>query len=88
MTFNRTKIQRGQGMVEYIIILALIAIASIGVYSLFGKAVRNQAAGLSQEFSGKTAKQQIDNAQTASNTASSDANTKKDMGTYQDQNGK
>ena len=88
MSIVRTSKQRGQGMVEYIIILALIAIAAIGVYSLFGKSIRNQAAGLSQEFSGKTAKTQITNAQTASNTAASDANTIKDMGSYQNQNGK
>ena len=87
MSIVRTK-QRGQGMVEYIIILALIAIAAIGVYSLFGKSIRNQAAGLSQEFSGKTATQQISDAKAASDAAASDANTIKDMGSYQNQNGK
>jgi Flp pilus assembly pilin Flp len=32
---------RGQGMTEYIIIVALIAIAAIGVITLFGDNIRN-----------------------------------------------
>ncbi|MFO1427977.1 MAG: hypothetical protein U1F11_13595 [Steroidobacteraceae bacterium] len=32
----------GQGMTEYIIIVALIAIAAIGVYTAFGDIVRGQ----------------------------------------------
>lgn len=34
--------QRGQGMTEYIIIVALIAVAAIGIYQAFGKVVRTQ----------------------------------------------
>jgi type IV pilus assembly protein PilA len=34
--------QRGQGMTEYIIIVALIAVAAIGVYQAFGDVVRSQ----------------------------------------------
>ena len=33
---------RGQGMTEYIIIVALIAVAAIGVYTAFGDIVRGQ----------------------------------------------
>jgi len=33
--------QFGQGMTEYIIIVALIAVAAIGVYRLFGDTLRN-----------------------------------------------
>jgi len=43
---------RGQGMTEYIIIVALIAVAAIGVYNLFGKTVRNQTAGMSAALGG------------------------------------
>lgn len=82
MSMIRTNSQRGQGMVEYIIILAMIAIAAIGIYSLFGKTVRNQAAGLTQELAGKQGAQQITAAQTASNKAASNANQAKDMGSY------
>ena len=43
---------RGQGMTEYIIIVALIAIAAIGVYSFFGKTVRNQSAAMAAALGG------------------------------------
>jgi Flp pilus assembly pilin Flp len=39
-------------MMEYIIIAALIAIASIAVYSAFGRTTRNQSAGLAKELAG------------------------------------
>jgi len=44
--------QRGQGMTEYIVIVALIAIAAIAVYQYFGQTVRNQTAAIAQELSG------------------------------------
>ncbi len=44
--------QRGQGMTEYIIIVALIAVSAIGVYALFGKTIRQQVAGLAGEVAG------------------------------------
>jgi len=37
---NLAKKTRGQGMTEYIIIVALIAIAAIGVVTLFGDNIR------------------------------------------------
>jgi Flp pilus assembly pilin Flp len=43
---------RGQGMTEYIIIVALIAVAAIGVYSIFGKTVRNQTSGMAAALGG------------------------------------
>jgi hypothetical protein len=72
----------GQGMTEYIIIVALIAIAAIGVYSFFGQTVRQQTAGMAQELSGKSASEQIKGAQTAAGGAASDAAQKKGMGDY------
>ena len=45
----------GQGMTEYIIIVALIAIAAIGVYGAFGKTVRGQMAATAQTLAGKDA---------------------------------
>lgn len=45
--------QFGQGMTEYIIIVALIAIAAIAVYSIFGDVVRSQVGGMAQELAGK-----------------------------------
>lgn len=46
--------QKGQGMTEYIIIVALIAIAAIGVYTAFGKTVRGQMAVTAQALGGNS----------------------------------
>lgn len=45
--------QLGQGMTEYIIIVALIAIAGIAAYSMFGKTMQGAVADVSTELSGK-----------------------------------
>jgi Flp pilus assembly pilin Flp len=47
--------QRGQGMTEYIIIVALVAIGAIGVYNLFGKTVRDQTSAMALGLSGNQA---------------------------------
>lgn len=47
--------QLGQGMTEYIIIVALIAISAIVVYNLFGSTVRTQVGGMAAELGGGTA---------------------------------
>jgi Flp pilus assembly pilin Flp len=44
--------QLGQGMTEYIIIVAVIAIASIAVYSYFGDTLRNQTAAAATALAG------------------------------------
>jgi Flp pilus assembly pilin Flp len=51
MLRNRKK-QLGQGMTEYIIIVALIAVAAISVYNLFGQTVRTQVGDLAAELGG------------------------------------
>ncbi len=79
-------VQRGQGMTEYIIIVALIAVAAIGIYTLFGQALRNQTAGLAMELSGQDAAGAIGAAQTNANTAQTNANTRKGLDTYNQQN--
>lgn len=43
---------RGQGMTEYIIIVALIAIAAIAAVSFFGKTVQGAFAGLAASLTG------------------------------------
>ena len=55
---------RGQGMTEYIIIVALIAVAAIGVYNYFGRTVRNQTAAMAAGLAGQ---------QAAANTATTQA---------------
>lgn len=46
--------QLGQGMTEYIIIVALIAIAAIAAYSFFGDTLRNQVGGMASEMAGQS----------------------------------
>ncbi len=72
----------GQGMTEYIIVVALIAVAAIGVYTLFGQTIRNQTAGLALEVSGQTASTAIGNAQSNATTASTNANARKGLDNY------
>lgn len=74
--------QRGQGMTEYIIIVALIAVAAIGTYQFFGQTVRNQTAGIAAEISGQNAQDRITNSQTSANSASAEGNTTKGLATY------
>ncbi|MFT7722004.1 MAG: pilus assembly protein [Roseateles sp.] len=76
----------GQGMMEYIIIVALIAVAAIGVYSMFGKTVRNQSAGLAKELSGNKADTAITNAGTSSTSAQTRADTTKGLAEYNKDN--
>jgi hypothetical protein len=72
----------GQGMTEYIVVVALIAVAAIGIYTLFGQTLRNQTAGLALEVAGQDAAAAIGNAQTNANTASGNANQRKGLDTY------
>ena len=48
------KKQLGQGMTEYIIIVALVAIAAIGVYSAFGHTLQAQVAQITSGVAGDT----------------------------------
>jgi len=73
--------QLGQGMTEYIIIVALIAVAAIGVYSYFGDTVKSQTAGLAAELSGGSAvSAQADAAAAADSADAASAHTT--LGTY------
>ena len=46
--------RRGQGLTEYIIIVALVAIAAIGVVNIFGNQIRNQFATIVAAMSGNS----------------------------------
>lgn len=61
--------QRGQAMTEYLIIVALIAVAAIAVYQSFGQVIRAQTAGLARELAGESASQAVSAARTASGDA-------------------
>src|SRR5256886_5295218 len=49
------KSQSGQGMTEYLIIVALIAIAAIGVVTVFGQDIRQLFAGPTDSLAGNQA---------------------------------
>ncbi len=59
--------QQGQGLTEYAIIVALVAVAAIGVMGFFGDTVTAQLSGISQEVAG--------------NDGTSDQNAARDAGT-------
>ncbi|MCY4747080.1 hypothetical protein NYO99_19055 [Pelomonas sp. UHG3] len=82
MSFHSKRQQRGQGMTEYIIIVALIAIAAIAVYQMFGNTVRSQTAAIAQELAGNDGTDSKDNAQTAAAAAATEANVKRNLDTY------
>ena len=52
MIHNRMKRRAGQGMTEYIILVALVAIASISVVTIFGDQVRELFSACTQNLQG------------------------------------
>ena len=57
--------QLGQGMTEYIIIVALIAIAAIAAYGFFGDTLRSQVGGMAMELAGDSGDTAVNSAGTA-----------------------
>lgn|SRR5690554_723928 len=78
----RANKNQGQGMTEYIIIVALIAVAAIGVYSLLGKTVRSQVAGIASEITGQNSTDQITNARAAARRAQTLGRQDVSLGNY------
>jgi Flp pilus assembly pilin Flp len=74
-------------MTEYVVIVALVAVAAIAVYQLFGKTVRNQTAAIAMEVSGQNGTANITAAKTAASKAEGDAKKNKGLATYGDQVG-
>ena len=74
--------QRGQGMTEYIIIVALIAVAAIAVYQYFGSTVRNQTAAIASEIAGNDGTAARAAAGAAATAAVGKAATKETLDTY------
>ena len=72
----------GQGMTEYIVIVALVAVAAIAVYQFFGQTIRNQTAGIAQELSGQSATAAITAAQTSADATSAEGAKKKGLSAY------
>ncbi len=81
--FNSSKKKMlGQGMTEYIIIVALIAIAAIGVFAAFGDVVKNQVGAMAQELSGTSGAAGTTKATAAGVSAESKAAKKNDLKSF------
>ncbi len=68
--------QQGQAMVEYVIVVALVAVAAIAVYQLFGQVIRAQTAAMAREIAGEDGSEQSRMAQSAAESAASQAAAK------------
>lgn len=73
----------GQGMTEYIIIVALIAIAAIGVFSMFGNVVKGQVGAMAAELGGQSGADAAKLATEKGKNANTIGSTKHDLGTFQ-----
>ena len=80
--FPAGKHQSGQGMTEYIIVVALVAVAAIGVYSFLGQTLRSQTAGIALELSGQNADAAISEARSSASSAQSAASQRKGLDSY------
>jgi Flp pilus assembly pilin Flp len=85
ISVNGKKKQLGQGMTEYIIIVALIAIAAIVVFGAFGKTIRGQMTAVTGGLAGDTAAktQGAKGAADGANAAKTDNSKTKDMKNFQ-----
>jgi Flp pilus assembly pilin Flp len=68
--------QRGQGMTEYIVIVALVAVAAIAVYQSFGRVIRAQTAAIASELAGENSSTAMSNASKAAKETSSQLRNK------------
>lgn len=83
---SRATRSRGQGMTEYLIIVALIGVAAIGAYSLLGQSIRGATAGLALEIAGENGDPGIQAANTAAQQALTTANRRTTLGDYNNDN--
>jgi len=67
-TTIRRNTRRGQGMTEYIIIVALIAIAAIGIITLFGDNIRRLFAMSADSLAGQESVAQANSSTAVGNT--------------------
>lgn len=66
---HRRDKQLGQGMTEYIIIVALVAVAAIAVYQSFGRVIRAQTAAIANELAGEKSSSALSAARSAAKDA-------------------
>jgi len=69
--------RKGQGLTEYIIITALVAIAAIGIVNIFGNQLRNQFSTIVAAMSGS----KVGKVESLKDKAATEAN-QKDLSNY------
>jgi len=79
---------RGQGMTEYVIIVALIAIAAIGVYSAFGNVIKGQTGAMAAELGGKSGAQSAGTAKDQGTQANTRGEAKHSLDNFTEAAGK
>jgi hypothetical protein len=86
---NRNSMKRrqlGQGMSEYIIITALVAVAGIGLFAAFGDTLSHQMAAMSQEMAGQAGDTNVTAAATSAGEANTRANQSETLSNYHQRN--
>ncbi len=79
--------QLGQGMTEYIVITALVALAAIGAFSFFGQSVQVAVGGMSDHLVGGDPAANLATHQGLADTETTTASGRKvDLGTYTSNN--
>jgi Flp pilus assembly pilin Flp len=76
------KKQAGQGMTEYIIIVALIAVAAIAVFQFFGSTIRHQTTAIANEVSGTSSTAETNLAKAEAAKSATEAARVKGMGDF------
>lgn len=78
--------QAGQGMAEYIIIVALVAVAGIATWGLVGNSIGQSAAGVASAIAGTDASDIRTKAAKSAEDAGKQAGEQKTLGNYADGN--
>lgn len=78
--------QRGQGMAEYIIIVALVAVAGLATWELVGSSIGQSAAGVASAIAGTDATAIRTEAQATATAASQAAQETENLSNYADDN--
>ena len=78
--------QQGQGMAEYIIIVALVAVAGLATWELVGSSIGQSAAGVASAIAGTDASAIRNQAQQTATQASTTAQEVENLSDYADAN--
>lgn len=78
--------QAGQGMAEYIIIVALVAVAGLATWELVGSSIGQSAAGVASAIAGTDATNIRKKAQATAEAAAKKAEEKENLSDYADDN--